>query len=80
MDALTGKLIHALEENGLADNASIVCTGDQGVMLGEHGHWHKSAMFEESQRVPLIVVDPRAKEKGKQVTGLVGQPGIGRAV
>ncbi|WP_372845816.1 sulfatase [Pontiella sp.] len=72
VDALAGQLIAALENQGLADNTIIVFTGDQGFMLGEHGHWHKSSMLEESQRVPLIIVDPRAKEKGKQVSGLVG--------
>ncbi len=72
VDALAGRLIQALEEKGLADNTIIVFAGDQGFMLGEHGHWHKSSMLEEAQRVPLIMVDPRGKEKGKQVSGLVG--------
>ncbi|MDF7825472.1 sulfatase [Pontiellaceae bacterium B12227] len=72
VDHLAGQLIQALETQGLADNTIIVFTGDQGFMLGEHGHWHKSSMFEEAQRVPLIIVDPRAKEKGAQVSGLVG--------
>ena len=72
VDALTGKLVEALEEQGLADDTIVVFTGDQGFMLGEHGHWHKSSMFEESQRVPLIIADPRSKERGKQVLGLAG--------
>ena len=72
VDALAGKLVDALEEQGLANNTIIVFTGDQGFMLGEHGHWHKSSMFDISQRVPLIIVDPRSREKGKQVFGLAG--------
>lgn len=72
VDTLAGSLIQALKHEGLDGNTIIVVTGDQGFMLGEHGHWHKSSMFAESQRVPLIIVDPRAKEHGKQVTGLVG--------
>lgn len=72
VDALAGKLIDELEKEGLADNTIIVFTGDQGFMLGEHGHWHKSTMFEESCRVPLIIVDPRQKEKGKDCFNLTG--------
>ena len=72
VDELAGKLIQELENEGLADNTIIIFTGDQGFHLGEHGHWHKSSMFEEACRVPLIVVDPRQKEKGKECTNLSG--------
>jgi iduronate 2-sulfatase len=72
VDELAGKLIDELEKEGLADNTIIVFTGDQGFHLGEHGHWHKSSMFEGACRVPLIVVDPRQKEKGAICTNLTG--------
>ncbi|MDX2431007.1 MAG: sulfatase [Bacteroides sp.] len=72
VDDLAGKLIQELENEGLADNTIIIFTGDQGFHLGEHGHWHKSSMFEEACRVPLIVVDPRQREKGKKCTNLTG--------
>ena len=69
---MAGNLIKELENQGLADNTIIVFTGDQGFHLGEHGHWHKSTMFEGATRVPLIIVDPRQKEKGKKYTNLTG--------
>ena len=72
VDELAGKLISELEQEGLANNTVIVFTGDQGFHLGEHGHWHKSTMFEEACRVPLIIVDPSQKEKGKTCTNLTG--------
>ena len=72
VDDLAGKLIQELENEGLADNTIIVFCGDQGFHLGEHGHWHKSSMFEEACRVPLIIVDPRQKVKGKNCTNLTG--------
>jgi iduronate 2-sulfatase len=72
IDDLAGQLIEELENQGLADNTIIVFTGDQGFHLGEHGHWHKSSMFEQAARVPLIVVDPRQKEKGRIATNLSG--------
>lgn len=72
VDELAGKLIDELEKQGLAKNTIIVFTGDQGFHLGEHGHWHKSTMFEQACRVPLIIVDPRQKEKGENCTNLTG--------
>ncbi|MDX2431600.1 MAG: sulfatase-like hydrolase/transferase [Bacteroides sp.] len=72
VDDLAGQLIQTLEDEGLADNTIIVFTGDQGFHLGEHGHWHKTTMFDEAYDVPLIIVDPRQKEKGKICTNLAG--------
>ena len=72
VDELAGKLIQELENEGLIENTIIIFTGDQGFHLGEHGHWHKSTMFEEGCRVPLIVLDPRQKEKGKKCSNLTG--------
>lgn len=72
VDELAGKLIDELEKQNLAKNTIIVFTGDQGFHLGEHGHWHKSTMFEQACRVPLIIVDPRQKEKGKKSNNLTG--------
>ncbi|MGQ1785357.1 MULTISPECIES: sulfatase [unclassified Saccharicrinis] len=72
VDDLAGKLIDELKKQKLAKNTIIVFSGDQGFHLGEHGHWHKSSMFEEACRVPLIIVDPRQKEKAKTCTNLTG--------
>jgi iduronate 2-sulfatase len=72
VDDLAGELIRELDREGLADNTIIVFTGDQGFHLGEHGHWHKTSMFEEAFKVPLIIVDPRQREKGKTCTNLAG--------
>lgn len=72
VDELAGKLIQELNNQGLDNNTIVVFTGDQGFHLGEHGHWHKSTLFEQACRVPLIIYDPRQKEKGKVCTNLVG--------
>jgi iduronate 2-sulfatase len=66
MDAQVGRVIAKLDELGLAKNTIVVLWGDHGWHLGDHGMWCKHTNYEEATRIPLIVVDPRAKNgRGK---------------
>ncbi len=58
MDAQAGRVLAALEENGLADNTIVVFTSDHGYLLGHHNKFQKQHLFEESTRVPFIVSVP----------------------
>ncbi len=57
-DALVGKVLEALEEEGLADNTIIVVWGDHGWHLGDHRVWGKHTTFEMAVRSPLMIKVP----------------------
>jgi arylsulfatase A-like enzyme len=64
-----GRVVAELDKLGLRQNTVIVFWGDHGYHLGEMGKWSKhGSLFEVGTRVPLVVLDPRAKGNGKTVT------------
>lgn len=58
VDAMVGKVLTTLEENGQRDNTIVIFTSDHGYHLGEHDMWSKVSLHEESARVPLIICVP----------------------
>lgn len=70
VDENIGHLLTYLEESGELDNTIIVYTSDQGFFLGEHGWFDKRFMYEESQRMPLIIRYPKAIKGGSRTSAL----------
>ena len=58
VDEQFGRILQALEENGLAENTIVVFTSDHGDCMGIHGEQTKNNPYEESMRVPLLIRFP----------------------
>ncbi|WP_168566685.1 sulfatase [Crateriforma spongiae] len=71
VDASIGVLLNKLVETGLDQNTIIVFFADHGFQLGEHGCWSKFTLFEQSTRVPMIVVVPGMKHAGDRCGQIV---------
>lgn len=63
-DAQVGRLLDALEKSEYGKNTIIIFFGDHGWHLGEKEHWRKFTLWEESARVPFIVVAPGLTKPG----------------
>ena len=60
IDEEIGKIIQALKDKGMYDNALICYVSDHGDMLGDHYHWRKTYPYEGSTHVPYIVKWPES--------------------
>lgn len=58
IDAQIGKVLDALQREGLARDTIVVLLGDHGFNLGEHTLWGKHNLSEVGVRSPLIIRDP----------------------
>ncbi|MFF0345776.1 sulfatase [Kribbella sp. NPDC004875] len=72
VDDEVGRILAALEAEGLADNTIVVFTSDHGEMLGDHQLMLKGPMmYDCAVRVPLVVRWPGQLPAGERRTELV---------
>ena len=73
VDAQIGRVIEALEKEGLRDNTIIIVWGDHGWHLGEMGVWGKATNYEIATRVPMMIWTPDMPvgSRGKKTDALV---------
>ncbi len=58
VDRAVADVVAKLKALGKLNNTVIIFTSDNGYLWGEHGLWGKDKIYEESIRVPFIVVMP----------------------
>ncbi len=59
IDDGVGRLLDALEQQGIADNTLVVFTSDHGDMMGDHGLFLKGFMhYRGTLQVPLVMAGP----------------------
>lgn len=61
LDYNAGRVLEALERAGLDDDTLVIYTSDHGDLIGNHGIWGKSFMYEDSVGIPLIARGPGIK-------------------
>ena len=59
VDEQVGRIVDELASRGFDGNTVVIFTGDNGIMIGEHGLTGIWLMYEGSIRKPLIIADPR---------------------
>jgi arylsulfatase A-like enzyme len=69
-DAQLGRLLDGLDASPHKENTIIVLWSDHGMHIGEKEHWEKFTLWEESTRVPLMIVAPGVAKPG----GICAQP------
>ena len=57
-DEQVGKIVAALNKSKYVKTTYLVLFSDHGWHLGEKKHWGKAALWEQTTRVPMIVVGP----------------------
>ncbi len=58
LDHNIGQVLDALETAGLAETTRVLYISDHGEMLGRHGFWAKSVMYQDSVGIPMILSGP----------------------
>ena len=70
-DAQVGRVLEAFYSSPYVANTIVVLWSDNGYHLGEKLHWHKTALWEKTLRVPFIIVPPQSKFVGQAVSPCV---------
>jgi choline-sulfatase len=71
LDHQWGRILEALDGSKLGANTLVVCLGDNGYLLGQHGRAEKHCFYEQAVRVPWILRWPGHVPQGRRIDDLV---------
>ncbi len=71
LDESIGTVLAYLEEAGLAESTLVIYMGDNGFAWGEHGLIDKRQFYEESVRVPMLVLCPEICKGGQVIENMI---------
>ena len=71
VDDQIGRVLNELDKLHLRDQTIILFSSDNGYHLGEHRHWQKLTLFDNADRIPLIISYPGMKTAGTKTDSLV---------
>lgn len=71
IDDNIGRLLNALDTEGISENTVVIYVSDQGYFLGEHGFFDKRLMYEESLRMPFVIRYPKEIPAGTRNNDMV---------
>ena len=71
IDENIGRLLDYLEQTGQAENTVVIYTADQGYFLGEHGFFDKRMIYEESLRMPFVILYPKEIKGGSLIDDII---------
>lgn len=74
IDEQVGRIVQALKEKGIYDNAIVCFTSDHGDMMGDHHHWRKTYAYEGSSAIPFIIKFPQKMKVMKPVGTVIENP------
>ena len=72
VDHHIGRILNALDANGLREDTVVVFTSDHGELLGDHGYWGKRSFYEGSVKIPLLFRGPGVAPRGGTCNRVVG--------
>ncbi|MFZ5831232.1 MAG: sulfatase [Planctomycetota bacterium] len=72
IDDNVGRILAALEKEGIFDRTIVVFTADHGDMCGEHGRHNKGIPLESSARIPFVIRFPAKINPGTVVRPMLG--------
>jgi arylsulfatase A-like enzyme len=76
LDWNVGRILDALEKQGLDQETLVVFTSDHGEMFGAHGRVQKNIFYEESARVPMLMRLPGVIPAGRRSDACLNTPDL----